>query len=114
MLSLWVQGKYQRLVRHPLISLLHHQVYYNGVEYETENLDMEKFESHHKMTIMRIQDDDINLLQANPSIGGPMVKDSLFVVSSEQKQMDIDLMPDEVRERYLREAYAPEQNDDEE
>ena len=114
MLSLWVSGRYERLVRHPLDSLLHHQVYYNDIEYECEGLDMEKFESHHKQTIMRIQDDDINLLQANPSIGGPMVKDSLFVVSSEQKQMDIDLMPDEIRDRYLREAYATVQNDDKE
>jgi len=65
---------------------------------------MDTLKIYHKNTIKRIQRDNIEILQSNPDVAGPMIQASLMVIPPGVKRDFLDLLSDEERESYLRES----------
>jgi hypothetical protein len=102
--TVWVEGKYQVLVPHQINPILSYVLMSNENPYETKDPDLDKLKIMHRDTLKRIKQNNLEMLEGNPSIAGDMVRSGLFNVPSGTKKEFMDLLTDEEREKYIRES----------
>lgn len=95
--SAFLSGQYVKAVAHPYNRLMNYSVLVSDKPYSTIKPDFDKFEDYHSEIVDRVQRTNISLLQGNPSIMGPSVKNNIMVQTGDRFDEELDLMDDDER-----------------
>lgn len=105
--SAFLTGQYIKAVAHPYNRLLNYSILISKKPYSTVKPDYEKFENYHEEIVDRVQRTNISLLQGNPSIMGPSVKNNIMIQTGDRISEELELMDDEEKKRLLGELNEP-------
>ena len=105
--SVFLSGQYIQAIAHHYNRILNHSILISDKPYTTVKPDYDKFENYHEEIVDRVQRTNISLLQGNPSIMGPSVKNNIMIQTSDRISEELELMDVDEKKELLGELNAP-------